>query len=509
MAAELAHLGHWVWSADTNALSFCSDQLAQIHEMTPEVFLGRFSHPSMIASAVEPEFREAYRLAITRALNDGASYEIEYKLETRFATSCHIKEIGQPIFGENGKLVRFIGTVQDISEAKRRERLLKAANEALEAQTIALRRSETKFRDIVESSIQGIFVMRGSKIVFSNTSFAKMLGVTSAEEVMSLDDVRRILPTGMASNIEYFWTEARARRLDGQIRRSQLKAVDGRSIWIDAVGRLVDWEGGPAFLLTIIDVTQRHMADEAVVQKSKELEEINQQKDKLFSIIAHDLKGPFNSVLGFAGLLAAKAPTMPPEKVAEYADIVYSAATSVHELLDNLLAWASVQMRSTALRVTHIDLKALVDASFYPLKTMAAEKEINVINAVEAIAASGDESMIRIVVRNLISNGIKFTPQGGTVTLSANVLDGRNGQAGIAVTVCDTGIGIDEETLADLFSFARKASRGGTKGERGTGLGLFICRDIVERHGGVLTVESKPGQGAAFRFTLPSREAGH
>jgi PAS domain S-box-containing protein len=510
LAAELAHLGHWVWSAHNDSLTFCSEQLARIHELTPDVFIGRFAHPAKIANAVEPEFREAYRTAIERALNEGASYEIEYKLETRFATSRHIKEIGQPIFDDGGKVIRFIGTVQDISEVKRRELLLKSANDALEAQTLALKRSETKFRDIVEGSLQGIVVMRGTKIVFANSAFARMLGVSAPEEVAALDDVRRILPQGIDADIDAFWAEAMARRLDGRVQRSLLRSIDGRSIWVDAIGKLVDWEGSPAFLMTFIDVTARHLADQALIQKSRELEELNLQKDKLFSIIAHDLKGPFNSVLGFAGLLASKAPTMSPEKVAEYADIVYTAATGVHDLLDNLLAWASVQMRSTEVRSTPIELKPLIDASFYPLKAMASEKGVSVLNDVSDIGAEGDESMIRIVLRNLISNGIKFTPRGGTVTVSAALIGPVGGQAAVAVTVRDTGVGMNQETLSDLFSFSRKVSRSGTQGERGTGLGLFLCRDIIERHGGVLTVESKTGEsksgtGTAFRFTLPLR----
>ncbi|MBL8629597.1 MAG: PAS domain-containing protein [Rhodospirillaceae bacterium] len=507
LAAELAHLGHWVWSAHNDSLTFCSEQLARIHELTPDVFIGRFSHPSKIASSVEPEFRDAYRSAIARALSEGASYEIEYKLETRFATSRHIKEIGQPIFDEHGKLIRFIGTVQDISEVKRRELLLKSANDALETQTLALKRSETKFRDIVEGSLQGIVVIRRTRIVFANSAFARMLGVSAPEEVTGLDDVRRILPQGMDADINLFWNEALARRLDGHVQRSLLRSIDGRSIWVDAIGKLVDWEGGPCFLMTFIDVTARHMADQALVQKSRELEELNLQKDKLFSIIAHDLKGPFNSVLGFAGLLASKAANMSPEKIAEYADIVYSAATNVHDLLDNLLAWASVQMRSTEVRFTSIELKPLVDASFYPLKAMAAEKGVAVLNDVSGIGVEGDESMIRIVLRNLISNGIKFTPRGGTVTVSAALAETAAGPAAVAVTVRDNGVGMNQETLSELFSFSRKVSRSGTQGERGTGLGLFLCRDIVERHGGVLTVESKPGQGTAFRFTLPLRGA--
>ncbi len=504
LAAELAHLGHWVWSADRDALTFCSEQLAHIHELSPDVFLGRFSHPSRIVNVIDTEYREAYNVAIGAALSAGTSYQIEYKLETRFATIRHIKEIGQPIFDDKGKLVRFIGTVQDISEAKRREGLLTAANQALETQALALKRSETKFRDIVEGSIQGIVILRGTRIVFANNSFAKILGMTSAEEVLAIDDARRLLPKGMAADANLFWAEATAGRLDGQTQRSLMRGIDGRAVWIDAVGRLIDWEGATAFLLTIVDVTARHLADQALAAKSKELEDLNLQKDKLFSIIAHDLKGPFNSVLGFAGLLAAKARTMSREKVTEYADIVYSAATSVHDLLDNLLTWAAVQMRSTDIRPTIINLRALTDESFDPLKTMAAEKNIDVRNAVTDVDALGDEAMVRIVLRNLISNGIKFTPKGGQVTIAAQPLHLRDGRAGVTVSVRDTGVGMTQETIDELFSFTRKMSRNGTQGERGTGLGLFLCRDIVDRHGGQMAVESTLSEGTTFRFSLPA-----
>lgn len=282
-----------------------------------------------------------------------------------------------------------------------------------------------------------------------------------------------------------------------------LRSIHGREVWIDAVGRLIEWEGGPAFLLSVVDVTDRHRSEKALIEKSKELEELNLQKDKLFSIIAHDLKGPFNSVLGFAGLLAAKAPKMAPEKVAEYAEVIYTAATSVHDLLDNLLTWASVQMRTTQLRKAPIDLHAVVDASFYPLQGMANEKAITVSNDIQDVTALGDEAMVRIVLRNLISNGIKFTPKGGTVTVSAEVQSGANAKPFVRVCVCDSGVGMSRATLDSLFSFTGQTSSTGTQGEKGTGLGLFLCRDIVERHGGRLTVESQPGKGSALTFTLP------
>jgi PAS domain S-box-containing protein len=413
----------------------------------------------------------------------------------------HIHEIGQPIFDRSGRLNRFVATVQDITEAKQRELLLAAAKAALESQTEALKRSETRFRDMVEGSIQGILVLDGMRPVFANQAFADLIGLSAPEEVIALGDVRRVVPED--ERYQSVFAAGGASRMT----RLALVTVDRRAIWIDAAGRDVEWDGTPARLLTAIDVTDRHLAEEAILHKSAELEQLNLQKDKLFSIIAHDLKGPFNGVLGFAGLLAAKAKTMPPEKTAEYANLVYDAATSGNDLLDNLLAWASVQMRDAALRLATLPLAAVVDASLYPLRALASEKGVRVTNDVGPLRIEADENMIRIVLRNLISNGIKFTPAGGSVQISAEtVIEGAGADAKrlIEISVRDSGVGMTPEFAANLFNIGRKVSMAGTRGERGTGLGLFLCRDIVARHGGTFTVDSSIGRGTAFRFTLPA-----
>ncbi|MCA9222771.1 MAG: PAS domain S-box protein [Planctomycetales bacterium] len=470
--------------------------------MTPVVFQGRFSDPRNISHAVAAKDRAHYRANVERGLAEGTPYEIEYEIETRFATSKHVREIGQPILDRNGKLTRFVATVQDVTDVRQRELLLEAAMRALESQTEALKRSENKFRDMVEGSIQGILVLRGSAIVFANQAMATMLGLSAPEEVTALADFSKLLPRGGDSH-------AGERMLDsivGKLGRFALTTIERKSIWIDAIGRHIEWEGASAFLVTVIEVTDRHYAEEALKQKTAELEELNLQKDKLFSIIAHDLKGPFNSVLGFAGLLAAKAPTMPPEKTTEYANLVYESATSVHDLLDNLLAWASVQMRDVTLRTTSVDLKNVVDASLFPLRAMAAEKGVEIVNTVAGIRVIADENMIRIVIRNLISNGIKFTNSNGRVQVAAELVPVRGAAYDrvVEITVSDTGVGMTPEFAANLFNTGRKASQIGTRGERGTGLGLFLCRDIISRHGGSLTVDSAPGRGTAFRFTLPA-----
>ncbi len=194
-------------------------------------------------------------------------------------------------------------------------------------------------------------------------------------------------------------------------------------------------------------------------------------------------------------------------KIAEYANLVYDAATGINDLLDNLLAWASVQMRDAALCQVHVALAGVVDASMYPLRATAAEKGVDVVNQVCDCRIDADENMIRIVLRNLISNGIKFTPAGGAVLVSAEAVEEGAGplrKALIEISVRDSGVGMTPEFAFNLFNIGRKVSMAGTHGERGTELGLFLCRDIIARHGGTFTVDSSVGRGTSFRFTLPA-----
>jgi PAS domain S-box-containing protein len=499
LAAELAQLGHWVWDCDNGAMSFCSAELARIHGLSDGEFRTRFRHPEHFAAAMLSEAREPYLATLRRALAEAEPYAVDYRIVTPDGAVKDIREIGQPLFDTAAGMTRFIGTVQDVTAARRREHELHTAKSALESQAEALRRSELKFRDIIENSIQGIVILRDFMPVFANRAYARMIGLRTPEDVLGLGDLRRVMaPDGEA---DAFWTSAVGGSLDGKTRRAAVRAIDGRMVWTDAIGRRIEWEGEPAFLVTVIDVTERHLAEEELTAKTHELQELNLQKDKLFSIIAHDLKGPFNSVIGFADLLAARATLLPAEKVAEYAAIVRDAAVSVHGLFDNLLTWAAFQLRDAAPRFAPLDLAAAVAESLAPLRPLAAEKGVAVVNAVVETAPGAhvlaDADLLRIVLRNLISNGIKFSHQDGTVRVTAA------GDSMLRITVQDGGIGMDAEQAARLFRLDRGVSVPGTRGEKGTGLGLYLCRDIVVRHGGTIAVEASPGRGCAFHVTLP------
>jgi PAS domain S-box-containing protein len=488
LAAELAHMGHWVWSKGDEALSYCSEEMARLHQLNPEDFLRRYARPEDVGGCVAAEHRERYRQIVRRAISNAQAYETEYRIELADGTRREIREIGQPIFSESGRFVRFIAAAQDITEAKRREGELTRAKVRLEVQAETLRRSEVRLRDVIEGSIQGIVVLRAGRPVFANVSYAAMMGFAGSEAVIA-DAAFFEAPV---------WREMVAGAPLSR-RRLNVLARDGRSLWIDSVGRRIDWDGEPALLLTVMDVTEQELAQSELRKKTAELQELNLQKDKLFSIIAHDLRSPFNSVIGFADLLAVKARELSPGKIASYAQIVRESASGVHDLLDNLLAWASYQIRDAALKLAPVHLKSAADGSLEPLVHMAEAKGITIVNGITDAWVLADEALVRIVIRNLVSNAIKFSRNGGVVRLSAARID----QAApmVRVTVRDDGVGIPAG--ADLFQLGNSASLPGTGGEKGTGLGLYLCRDIVVRHGGTIDVDSQAGAGAAFHFTLP------
>ena len=498
LAAQLAQLGHRVWSRDADRLRFCSEEMPHLHEMRPDAFLRRFTHPNLLAAAV--------------ALAGARPYEIEYCLQTSSVALRNIHEIGQPILDRDGKLTRFIATVQDVTISKRRENALEKAQSELVRHAEELRKSEAKLREIIEGSLQGSIVIRGFKPVLANQAFARIMGVKSPQELLDLDDIRTPMRPDRAKYVTDLWQDVMETGQAIAPRLVQGCAFDGRAIWTESTARRIDWEGEPALLINVIDVTDRLCAEEELKKKTRELESINFQKDKLFSIIAHDLRNPFNSIIGFADRLVTNARNLSHGKTVSYAQIVREAATGVHNLLDNLLAWASFQMRDSSLNFSTLDLAAVAAASLEPLTYMAEAKRVTIANGIGPDSVNGDEALVRILIRNLVSNTIKFLRNGGVIQLTASRLPHGQGCAVdaaiqvpmIRVTVRDDGIGMSATAISTLFTLERTVSTPGTRGEKGPGLGLYLCRDIVARHSGVITVESSPSTGTAFHFTLPA-----
>ncbi len=230
-----------------------------------------------------------------------------------------------------------------------------------------------------------------------------------------------------------------------------------------------------------------------------ELEELNINKNKLFSIIAHDLKSPFTALLGLSEFLKQNSAELSPDEVANFSSRLHGSLKNVLRLVENLLEWSRVQSDSIEFDPERFDIKALVEDLFSVFTVMAENKNIVLKTSVSSdLYIFADRNMIELVIRNLLSNAIKFTPAGGRVSISS-----EENEEDIFIIVEDTGIGIKEEHLKELFMIGRKFKRSGTANERGTGLGLILCKEFIERNNGKCFVESEENKGSIFKFSIP------
>jgi len=255
-----------------------------------------------------------------------------------------------------------------------------------------------------------------------------------------------------------------------------------------------------SYVAVKVDITERKKADAEINRKNEELQKINTEKDKFFSIIAHDLRGPFNGFLGLTKIMVEESSSLSRSEIQEMAVDMQNSAKNLFRLLDNLLHWASIQQNLIVFKKEEMELFPIVSESVETLKKLSNNKDIEIVIGISnQLNVFADSNMVQTIIRNLVSNAIKFTPKGGKVNILANKVDNTN----IEISVSDTGIGLNRKMTGNLFRLDVKTNREGTEGEPSTGLGLLLCKEFVEKHGGKLWVESEEGKGSTFHFTLP------
>jgi len=253
------------------------------------------------------------------------------------------------------------------------------------------------------------------------------------------------------------------------------------------------------FATVFSDVTEKRQAEEALMQSEARFRELNATKDKFFSIIAHDLRSPFNSILGFSQLLEESVQAKDCKTTEEYATIIRKSTQRTMDLLMNLLEWSRSQTGSMEFSPEYLDLKGLLQEVLVLFVETAKLKTIEIfVEEFPKTTVFVDKKLVSTILRNLLSNAIKFTNPGGKIVVSSI-------QKGLELQICvrDNGVGIRQVDLPKVFRIEESISKPGTQNEQGTGLGLQLCKEFVEKHGGRIWVESTYGKGSAFYFTLP------
>ncbi|MEL7833319.1 hybrid sensor histidine kinase/response regulator [Fodinibius sp. Rm-B-1B1-1] len=240
-------------------------------------------------------------------------------------------------------------------------------------------------------------------------------------------------------------------------------------------------------------------ARDQIVEQREELQQLSETKDKLYSIIAHDLKGALFGISGIAEILEDDLKQQDvDEEIKDNIALIHQSAHSANQLLENLLVWTRMQTDLLEINEARFSLSDCIRECIELYDVQAREKQIQFEFESEAIMVHADREMISTVFRNLISNAIKFSNAGDTIHIKADSTNGTR-----KVTVRDEGVGMTEEVRQNIFNPGDRPKREGTEREKGTGLGLLLCKEFVERHNGEISVESEPDEGTVFRITLP------
>ncbi|MBL7970711.1 MAG: PAS domain S-box protein [Prolixibacteraceae bacterium] len=412
-------------------------------------------------------------------LRSGRKVEVEEEFNGRYYSTLKF-----PIRIE-GKPMVLAGFTIDITDRKLAER--------------ALQSSEEKFRKSFNShpGLVGISTVDEGRYLDVNKNFCdhlgwkreEVIGRTSKELGIFIDFAQReemiaeIRRSGSILNYD-----VKIRTKTGEVRIGLFSA------------ETIEMDGKKCLLAQIYDITERRQAEEELKESEARLRELNATKDKFFSIIAHDLKSPFNSIIGFSNLLTRQIQEKDYNGIGKYATIIQNSSQNAMNLLLNLLEWSRSQVGKMEFYPQHLEMVSLIDDAIRLLEDSAAQKLITIGTELPPVLCIyADKAMIAAILRNLISNAIKFTCEGGEVVISAKQKTDE-----LQITVSDNGVGMSRDAIEKLFRIDQNLTTLGTSKEKGTGLGLILCKEFIEKHGGKIWVDSEEGKGSRFYFTIPT-----
>lgn len=359
--------------------------------------------------------------------------------------------------------------------------------------------SEEKYRLLVQYSSDPIFSYNPDDTYrFVNEAFAFQFGKKPEEligktpyEIFSKDEADKRL----ALIHKVFATAQK-----GEIEVKVVNVKSEINYYLTLADPIIDQKGKVLWVTCISkDITLRRQAEEELRQKNEQLKATNAEKDKFFSIVAHDLRGPMNGFLGLTSIMAEDIESLSVEELKEIANTMRTSAVNIYRLIENLLEWSRLQRGVVNFEPQTMFLKSSLNKSLELIKDAAEKKDITLqINIPEHMVVNVDLHMLETVIRNLLSNAIKFSFRGGHIRIDAKKTDNRM----ISIEITDNGIGIPADIQSKLFSISESTSRKGTENEPSTGLGLILCNEFVEKQGGKIEVESIEGNGSTFKFTV-------
>ena len=423
------------------------------------------------------------RIILQEAFKNAIENKIGYDLILRFLDGSGkkkwVRATASPVL-ERGRVVKLRGIFQDITEQKEIED--------------RLYENENIFNAFMEYSPIYIFVKdNDAKPVRLSKNFIEMLG-RPIEEIIG-KSMTELFPSVMAEKmIQDDLSVLRANKSVKVVEKMGNKYFESMKFPITIKGK-------PKYLAGYtMDITERLEDELKLKMAAEKLRESNSTKDRLFSIIAHDLKGPFSGFIGLSEALATNLNSLSGEEVSTYAAIMHSTAKKIYELLNNLLEWSRIQSDKLEINPIEINLYALVDNIKNLFSAVTGKKEVTINNKIDLkTTVLADSNMAASIFRNLISNAIKFSNPKSEIIVTAET----SGKF-VEISVADNGVGMSKDLMDRLFRIERGISTKGTANEEGSGLGLVLCKEMVEKNGGEIKVKSSVDNGTTFTFTLPA-----
>lgn len=488
-----ARMARWFLDQEYNQLIW-SDGVFEILELDPRKYGA--SYDSFI-EMVHPEDRDLKNQTQEHLKKTNKPIEINYRLLFNDGRIKWINEICNTDFDQEGNPIRSYGTIQDITKYKLTEE--------------NFRLKEEQFQSLIDSIPSGIGIIQDNKLSFINFAGRKIFDENADHKF----DGKNISKIAHPESETIFLNKIQSVSQGNPEPTFEVTLMQTNGTSFDAEVTLIktSYLETPAVQLIVNDVSERKNFEKALLksedkfrmlaenlsENENRLKNIVATKDKFFSIIAHDLRSPFNSILGFLDLLQSQFETIDDSEKKGYLKLIGDDTKKTLKLLNNLLEWASVQTGQISFEPTRQKLLPVVrnveETLESALKLKMLKLEYNIPSHFEVFA---DTNMLTTIFRNLISNAKKYSHPGGIITLSVEEKDNF-----IEISVSDTGIGMSEEIRKKIFLVNGQVSTPGTANEIGSGLGLILCKDFVEKHNGTIWVESEEGVGSKFIFRLP------
>lgn len=465
-------------------LSYVNSYYATYLNSDTESLLG-----SNVFSLLKEDERLEFKKNISLLTTNKPLIEYEQHFFDNEGKEHWIKWIDRALFDQQSNIVEYQSVGMDFTNLKQTELLLEEQKSRLDA--------------VFENSLMGICVMSAQgNLITSNQRLAEMLGFTSINDFIGknyfdfiansnvYDDIKENFETVFSGSVSSFNIQRQYRSIDkklfwGDIYITPITFLNGRAT--EAVGM-------------VVDISMRKKAEEELKENEEKLRQLNLTKDKLFSVIAHDIRNPFNAILGFANILENSIEDLSTGEVKEFAHKIVNASEQTFKLLEDLLTWAKSQLGQLKVYKEPFHPSSILDECTNSLEALSKSKSINIETKVaDGLILESDVTMFKFILRNLLHNAIKYSYTGNKVICTIEELDNEN----INLKVIDYGVGIKPKKLKKLFDLNELVSSRGTAEEKGTGLGLSMVKEMTELNGGYISVKSEVNEGSEFSVILP------